>query len=192
MSTLNTKYIQSLRDNLHAFALTRRDVIATSDLVLHHAKRSIFALHRGNEEEALAKLRSAEELLASISKKSAGDRMQREGAYRAALEEYAEASLFFQFVTTGSIGKIDRIDCDPESYLSGLCDVPGELYRYAIVAATRREYDLVRRCATAANDIVGELLEFDLTSYLRTKFDQAKSAAQKLEQVVYDVSLRLE
>jgi predicted translin family RNA/ssDNA-binding protein len=41
-----------------------------------------------------------------------------------------------------------------------------------------------------ASDIIGELIEFNLTSYLRNKFDQAKSAAQKLEQVVYEVSLR--
>ena len=41
-----------------------------------------------------------------------------------------------------------------------------------------------------AQEIMGELIEFDLTSYLRTKFDQAKQAVRKLEEVVYEVSLR--
>ncbi len=41
-----------------------------------------------------------------------------------------------------------------------------------------------------AQDITGELIEFNLTSYLRNKFDQAKSAVQKIEKVVYELSLK--
>ena len=44
--------------------------------------------------------------------------------------------------------------------------------------------------AFGAGDIIGELIEFNLTSYLRTKLDQAKQAVHKLEQVVYEVSIR--
>ena len=45
-------------------------------------------------------------------------------------------------------------------------------------------------CNTMAQDIVESLTEFEFTKYLRTKFDQAKQAAHKLEYVVYEVSLR--
>jgi predicted translin family RNA/ssDNA-binding protein len=113
-----------------------------------------------------------------------------EGAYLAAVEEYVEASLLYQFVTTGSIGEVTAIAVSGESYLAGLCDVPGELYRYAIAAATRHDVELVKRCNELAANIIGELIEFNLTSYLRNKFDQAKGAAQKLEQVVYEVAIR--
>ena len=41
-----------------------------------------------------------------------------------------------------------------------------------------------------AQEIIGELIEFNLTSYLRNKFDQAKGAVRKIEHVVYEVSLR--
>ncbi|EKD67070.1 MAG: hypothetical protein ACD_48C00613G0001 [uncultured bacterium] len=64
------------------------------------------------------------------------------------------------------------------------------MYRYAIRAATEHNLDLVNACNTMAQDIVESLTEFEFTKYLRTKFDQAKQAAHKLEYVVYEVSLR--
>lgn len=188
---LYKKYLNALRSDLHTYALIRRDIIKQSDDALHHAKRAVFALQRGEESEAQEKLRQTEILLAGIQKKYRKNlRVQAEGAFRAALEEYVEATLLHQFVTTGSIGKIKQLAIDGEVYLAGLCDVPGELYRYAIAAATKGEVELVKRCAEMGLEIVGELIEFNLTSYLRTKFDQAKQAVHKLEKVVYDVSLR--
>lgn len=191
LTMLNKKYLNKLRKELHAYALIRRDVIKQSDDALHIAKRAVFALQRDNVKEAEEKLRESEALLKALQKMSTKEpSILEEGAYLAAVEEYVEASLFHQFVTTGSIGEVTTIAVSGESYLAGLCDVPGELYRYAIAAATRHDTELVTRCNDAASDIIGELIEFNLTSYLRNKFDQAKGAAQKLEQVVYEVVMR--
>ena len=191
MSQLSLVYLQKLRTDIHAYALKRRDIIKQSDDALHHAKRSIFAMHRGNMTEAKEKLVMVEAMLKGLFvtyKKE--PRFTDEGAFKAALEEYVEAVLFYQFITTGSIGPVKKLPIEAESYLSGLCDVPGELYRYAIKAATAGDSSVVQQCADMANEIIGELIEFNLTSYLRTKFDQAKQAAHKLEQVVYEVAIR--
>ena len=170
---------------------TRYSSGQVSDDALHHAKRAIFALHRGNQVEAKEKLTDVETLLKGLLQKyKKEDRIHGEGAYRAAIEEYVEATLFNQFVTAGKLSEIKTLPIDDESYLSGLCDVPGELYRYAIAAATRHDMKLVQACNELAAEIIGELIEFNLTSYLRNKFDQAKQAAHKLEQVVYELSLR--
>lgn len=191
MTKLLGKYIDGLREELHAYALVRRDVIKGADDAIHHAKRAIFALHRGNAQEAKEKLAVAEGLLKGLQEKyKKHPRSMSEGAYRAAMEEYVEATLFYQFVTTGAIGKITAFPVDGDTYLSGLADIPGELYRYAIRAATNRDMAMVEQCAEMTHEIVGTLMEFDLTSYLRTKGDQAKQAESKLEQVVYEVSLR--
>lgn len=193
MSSVNTNYLNSLRKDLVAYSYKRRDVIKNADDALHHAKRAIFALHRDNRTEAEAKLKEAEELLLDLHKKYKNDRrISSEGSYRAALEEYVESCLFYQFVTTGKIGKIQALSVEGEAYIAGLCDVPGELCRYAIKAATKRDLAMVQKCADTASEIIGELIEFNLTSYLRTKFDQAKMAVNKLEQVVYEVSIRVE
>jgi len=191
MSTLNKIYTKKLKNDLIAYATKRRDIIKMSDDALHHSKRAIFAMHRDNLDEAKQKISVAEKLLKQVSgKHGKDDRALNEGSYKAGLEEYVEAVLFYQFLTTGKIGEIKSLSVSPESYVAGLTDVPGELYRYAIKAATDRDIKTVKKCADMAQEIVGELIEFNLTSYLRNKFDQAKSAVQKIEKVVYELSLR--
>jgi len=187
---LNKQYIKELRKSFHEYALIRRDVIKNSGDALHHAKRAIFSIHRGNLEEAEGKLHEAEKLLKDLQKKYK-NKIIDEGSFRAGLEEYVEAVSFFDFVTKRKINKVVGLSLDPEVYLSGLCDVPGELYRYAIRAATNKDMQTVNECLEASEEIIGELIEFDLTSYLRNKFDQAKSSRNRLEIVHYELSLRM-
>ena len=68
--------------------------------------------------------------------------------------------------------------------------MPGEMLRYAIKSATERKFEMVEKCFATAEEIIGELVDMDLTGYNRQKFDQAKGALNKLEQVRYEVSLR--
>ena len=88
------------------------------------------------------------------------------------------------------LGKISGLPVEPDTYIGGLCDLPGELYRYAIKSATAKKFPMVEKCYKISEEIIGELMDMDLTGYNRNKFDQAKGALHKLEQVVYEVSLR--
>ena len=187
---LDKIYMTKLKKDTEAYALKRREIIKEAGDALHHAKRAIFALQRGNRTEAEERLHLVEHLLGVIEARHKKEPLLlEEGAYRAAVEEYVEAFILFQFVLNKKFIQIKAINVEPELYLAGLCDVPGELYRLAIKAGTNHDIATVKRCAEAAEEVIGELMEFDLTSYLRTKFDQAKQAAHKLEQVVYDLSL---
>lgn len=189
--SLDKKYIGSLRKDSLAYAEKRRALIKDADDALHLSKRAIFAMHRGDMKQAKEKLGNAEKLLKQLAKKNGKDvRLMNEGAFKAGTEEYVEATLLYSFLTNGSIGKMKAMDVKPEVYLAGLCDVPGELLRHAIAAATEGNMAQVQKNAQMAQEIVGELIEFNLTKHLRHKFDQAKSAVQKLERVVYDLSLR--
>lgn len=188
---IDKKYIRSLKKDALGYAEKRRKVINDSGDALHHAKRAIFAMHKGDMKEAEQKIKAAGMVFKALLKKYKNDpRISSEGAFRAGVEEYVEAVLFYQFLTTGKLGQIKSIPVDGDSYIAGLCDVPGELYRYAIQAATNKDLDTVKKCAEIAQEITGELIEFNLTKYLRNKFDQAKSAVQKIERVVYELSLR--
>jgi len=188
---LDKTYTKQLKKHLHDYAVVRRDVIKVSGDALHHAKRAIFSMHRDNLKEAKEKITQAEKLLSGLVKKyKKHPMMQDEGSYKAALEEYVEAYLMYAFFTKKKLGKVSKLNISAEVYLAGLCDVPGELYRYAVRAATSKDVDTVNLCAKTANEIVGELIEFDLTKYLRTKFDQAKHVVRKIEHVVYELSLR--
>ncbi len=189
---IKKQYLNKLKKSLHTYASQRRDVIKISGDALHLSKRAIFAMHRGNMKEADAKLKEAEGLLKSIDTKfNKTPELLHEGSYRAGMEEYVEAAVFRQFLEDGKIGdEITKLSIPRDVYLAGLCDVPGELYRYAIKAATEHDVDAVAECNDMAQEIIETLTEFEFTKYLRNKFDQAKQAAHKLEYVVYEVSLR--
>jgi len=188
---LDKKYLGQIKSHLHTYAQQRLEVIELSNQAIHHAKRAIFAFHRDDKKEAEEKLNQSETILKNLANKYKKEPdVLDEGAYRAGVEEYVEAKLFYGFLNTGKIGKITEINVPDEVYIGGLCDVPGELYRYAIKSATAHDIKMAKKCSEIGQEIIGELIEFNLTSYLRTKFDQAKQAVQKLEQVVYEVSLR--
>jgi len=140
------------------------------------------------DEELLAEAKKILLLLEKMGKKD--KRTFEEGTYREAVEEYVEAVLFHQFLSKKKIGIVSGVHIEPHIYVAGLCDVPGELYRHAIKAATNKDVATVMRCMETAEDIIGELIECNLTKYLRTKFDQAKQAVGRLEIVVYELSLR--
>jgi translin len=184
-------HLGKIRTELHTYATMRRELINSANTALHNVKRAIFAAHRGDVVEAKEKIVEVEKLLLTIQKTYKKHRdVLDEGAHRAALEEYVEAKLFVQFVANESFGKMGKIPVPNEIYIAGLCDVPGELYRYALRKATLKQDEEVTKAAELANAIMEELATFELTSYLRNKHDQAKGAFQKIEEVVYDISLR--
>jgi len=188
---LDKKYTQAVRSDLLSYAQKRREVIKMSGDAQQHAKKAIFALQRDDKEGGSERLKLAEGLLLELAKKFKGDkRLFNEGSYKAAVEEYVEAVLFNNYILGKSVGKIKGVEVGSDAFISGLCDVPGELCRYAIAAATARNFELTKKCFQYAQEIIGELMDMDLTGYHRNKFDQAKQALHKLEQVVYEVSIR--
>ena len=88
------------------------------------------------------------------------------------------------------IDKIKEVQLDYESYLGGISDLIGELVRRAIKMATDGKFKEVKKIHQIADDIMAELVEFDMRSYLRTKYDQAKGHLRKIEQINYEINLR--
>lgn len=188
---MDKKYLQAIRTDLLGYAQKRREVIKMSGDAQQHSKKAIFALQRDDKAGASERFTLAKALFLDLEKKFKKEPgLLDEGSYRAALEEYVEAVLFHDFIAGKSVGKIKDIKVDSDAYISGLCDVPGELYRYAIKSATARDFEMTNKCYKYTEEIIGELIDMDLTGYHRNKFDQAKQALHKLQQVVYEISLR--
>lgn len=188
---LNKKYLAAVRTDLLNYASKRRDVIKVAGDAQQLAKKAIFALQRDDKVGAKEGLKNSLNLLVDLNKKYKTEPdVFTEGSYRAALEEFTEATLFWQYINVQEIGTIKGVVIDSDTLVGGLCDLPGELHRYAIKSATERNFDEVKKCYDTAEDIITELVDMDLTGYNRQKFDQAKQALHKLEQVVYEVSLK--
>ncbi|MEN9557905.1 MAG: hypothetical protein RL141_274 [Candidatus Parcubacteria bacterium] len=168
----------------------RRELQKNAADILSGSKRSIFATQRGDAKtsakeiaEAVTKIKAAKKVVAKES------RLAGEGMWRAALEEYAEAHLYHQAMTTGKVGAVPELPDDPDLYLGALSDLTGELTRSAVLAATERDEETVKRLTLAVRDAIAFLLTLNLTGTMRTKFDQAKQNLRKLEEVAFSLSM---
>ncbi len=187
---INKKFIQKLKEDYDKGEKERRQIIRLADTVLHSSKRTIFSLHRGDLKKAKGELTEIEKTLQKLEKDFGHKRISKEGSYRAGAEEYVEAKMFYFVMAGEKVDKIKEINLDIGSYLGGLCDLTGELVRQAINQATTGNLGEVGRMKKIINEIMAELVEFDMTGYLRTKYDQAKNNLRKIEQIEYEVRIR--
>lgn len=169
----------------------RRELIGASNQALNMSKRAIFALHRSDRkqsdkllDEASALFKQSEKLFVRFPE------LAYEGAYKAALEEYAEALLFSNYLKNGKIESIDKRAMSEDIYIAGLCDTTGEIVRHALKSVTSGDTKSLKQAYDTVESVVEFLLELDLTGYLRTKFDQSKKNLRKLEEMSYDISIR--
>lgn len=191
IAMLNQKLFERLKKEYDAYALARRELIGVSNTALSKAKQAIFALHRDDEKGAAQLLAEVEKTFSELEKQFAkNDGLRWEGAYRAALEEYVEAKLFLEFMKTGRVAEIKTVSVYADSYLAGLSDFTGELTRKAVQRATQGKTEDVEQLAQVVRDVLEQLIKFDLTGYLRTKYDQAKQNLKRVEEVLYDIKIR--
>jgi predicted translin family RNA/ssDNA-binding protein len=190
---LDKKYVRQLKDAVAQYAIARRTIIRLSDDVRNASKRAIFAMHRDDTKNAEELLSGAAANIVELQKSvSSQQELIDEGSFRSALEEYVEARLYQDFLAGKTLGKISvpGVEIPYEVYLGGLSDVAGEMQRRQVRLATVGDLAGVQAIRDAIEEIVGELLEIDLTGYLRNKFDQTKNCFRRAEETLYEVSLR--
>ncbi len=184
------KFFSNLKRDYQQTISERRQIISASNAVLHDAKRVIFALHRRELKSAESSLKDIEERLKKLEKNFGYARLNQEGAYSAACEEYAEAKLFYLVAGNKKLDKFKGVNLSTENYLGGLSDLLGEMARQAVNLAAEGKIKEVKALKNLADDIMAELVNFDMSGYLRTKYDQARGHLRKLEQINYEISLR--
>ena len=189
---LDLKFFKKLKEDYASYNVGRKIIIGKSNDVLKYSKQAIFALHRGELESADAVLKEAEKLieylLGEVIKKD--KQLEHEGAFKAGLEEYAEARLFYNYLKNHEIGEIKEAKLTVDAYLGGLSDLSGEIVRYAVKMATKRNYEEVEVCRNAVEQLIAEMIQMDIVGNFRTKYDQAKNNLRKLEEILYDIEIR--
>lgn len=188
---INKKFIQELKGEYEKRESERTQIIGLSGVVLHNSKKIIFALHRNDIQKAEKKLVETEKIFQSLEKKFGCKRILEEGSYRAGAEEYVEAKMFYLVITGKKIDKIKEVGLDSVIYLGGICDLTGELVRKAINEAADGNFGEVEKMKKIINEIMAELIEFDMVGYLRTKYDQAKNSLRKIEQIDYEIRTKI-
>lgn len=187
---INDKFLKKLKDDYRANESERRQIISASNNILFEAKKNIFALQRDDFKAAETKMSDMEKALKNLEERFGFERLHREGAYKAAVEEYLEGKTLYLAIKKKDIASVSGLSLDYEAYLGGICDMIGELVRYATNRAANGKFSEVAKIKKLAEDIMGQLIDFDMTGYLRTKYDQARGHLRKLEQMAYEIKLR--
>lgn len=187
---INKKFVLKLKKEHEENNSERRQIISLSNAILHDSKRVIFSLHRDDMKKAEESLKEIESTLLKLEKKFDFKRISVEGSYKAAAEEYVEAKTLYLIINGKKIDKFPVLKIDYESYLGGICDLTGELIRRATNEAAKGNREEVTKIKKIINDIMAELVEFNFTGYLRTKYDQARTSLRKIEQMDYELKTR--
>ncbi len=182
----DARWLINLKKSYKQKNISRQHIISASAPLGHSAKKIIFALQRGeNQKKPIQKIFLD---FSKLIKKYNQDRLLREPSFRAALEEYIEAIFFSAIINQQKISPLSNIEVDADLYLGALSDVTGELVRKVTNVISEGNYLEAKRLITAGQMIIDELLDFDMTGNLRTKYDQARNNLRKLEQLNYEIS----
>ena len=181
------------------------------------AKQSIYALHRGDRTKAEQLLKECvailqNQLLPIVQEEPA----LRTGSFANLVEEYVEAKLFAAWLhgdgsTTDSVeegdvqnGNNSKPSCvllhpdffaqdilplEPDEYIGGLCDLTGEIGRYAVHRGTERDVESVKLCLQTNSEIMKAVEVMEQTPGVNKKVDALRSSVSKIERMLYELSL---
>lgn len=187
---INKDFLEILKKDYQKYETERRQIITASNSLLFNAKKIIFKLQREEFEEANDSFKELEDSFKDLADKFGDARLKKEGSYRAAAEEYLEAKTFYQVISGKDINEVANLNFDYESYFGGVCDLVGELVRYATNQAAKGKFEEVSKIKAKAENIMAQLVDIDMTGYLRTKYDQSRGHLRKLEQMAYEIRLK--
>ena len=173
------------------------------------SKQAIFALQRGDTAGAAKQLGAARRLAQALLADDlvAFPVLRQQGCVKAMLEELAEAVLFERWLmavgASSSAGESEGplvhlgdegllgADLQASEYLGGVCDLVGEVGRYAVRRATDRDAPAIREALSTAVAVQTALLLLGGAAprSLSKKTDALRTSVRKMETLLYELSL---
>ncbi len=177
-----------IREDMHRLDARREEIIQLSREIITISKQIIYAVQRNDLKSAASAIKGIRQKIAKLKKVNiAADTNINSVAF----QEYVEAIAFYEFVKNNRIPAREELGIGAEDYLCGLCDLTGELVRKAIFEAIHKKFDEAAKIKELVDEIYGEFLKLHLRNgELRKKSDSIKWNLKKLEEVMYDVSMR--
>ena len=189
----------------------RENLIKTARDAQKAAKNSIFALHWGNTKNAAKLLVDCEncvknDLLPIVHEEPT----LRGGSFSNVLEEYVEGKLFYCWLhgddgeesgdstnsnnnkPAGKILMFDEINLPitVDEYIGGLCDLTGEIGRFAVARGTVRDKESVKlSLETSKNICMAIRMAGKLPGHINKKMNPLQKTVEKMERILYEQSL---
>jgi len=211
-----TDELHSLRHRMEHRDKLREKMIKKCRDGQKFAKQAIYALHRNDFARSANLIKECEDCINNeLLPLAEEDPPLRSGSFSNVVEEYAEAKLFYAWLlgkqcegengnngagvtTTADAAKgtllLPRdftISMEPEEYLGGLCDLTGEIGRFAVKCGTERDEDGLRLCLETNTLILLSIQTklLHIPNRVNKKMDQLKRSVQKIERMTYEMSL---
>ncbi len=189
---INTKDFNEMRKEIDTYDAERELLIKKSRDVIRLSKRIIYCVHREDMKDAKKGVDEIKKAVAQLDKFTKNHaKLYFEGSYKAAIQEYVEAVLFFYCIDKGKILTRKELCVETNYYLLGICDLAGEFVRIAINSATKGKTKVAFKMKDVLEQIYGEMIKFDLrNSELRRKYDGIKHSLHKLENLCFELKVR--
>ncbi|MBI2124516.1 hypothetical protein HY637_00655 [Candidatus Woesearchaeota archaeon] len=185
---LNKSEFSKIRQEMHSLDLKREEIIQLSREIITISKQIIYAAQRNDMKSAEPAIKNIKNKVNKLKKINISADTNINSV---AFQEYVEAIAFYEFVKNRRIPAKSSLGVSAEDYLSGLCDLTGELVRKAIYDVIHKKFEEAEKIKDLVHDIYGEFLKLHLRNgELRKKSDSIKWNLKKLEEVMYDISMK--
>lgn len=182
---LNKNEFKKIKEEMHRMDIKREEVIQLSREIINISKQIIYAAQRNDMKTAFSAVKNIKNKVTELKKINI---VTDTNINSVAFQEYVEAIAFYEFVKNKKIPTKASLGVCAEDYLSGLCDLTGELVRKAIYDVIHKNYKEAEKIKELVHDIYGEFLKLHLRNgELRKKSDSIKWNLKKLEEVMYDI-----
>ena len=183
---VDRKDFERIGKEMELFEKRREDVIKKAHEIIRFSKKVIYGIQR---EDNVSKLIS--EMNTKIRDLRTRGELQFTSFYKVAMQEYVEAVCLYEVLKSNKLPSQSDLHVSAPDYLSGLCDLTGELMRKANNLALKGEANEAIKIKELVDDIYGEILSLDIRDNdLRKKADQIKYNLRKLEDLAIHIIRR--
>jgi predicted translin family RNA/ssDNA-binding protein len=114
----------------------------------------------------------------------------RHGAFSNSLEEWAEGALTLEWVEKQRVMSLEEMKVvSSHEYIGALSDFTGEIGRFAVVSASKRDLPAVRRVLQVDVAIAGSITLLNTTGKYTQKANAVMTNMKKVEDIVYELSM---
>ncbi|MBW3013455.1 hypothetical protein KY340_04605 [Candidatus Woesearchaeota archaeon] len=188
---INKENFKKLKKEIEQYTEKREDLIKKSRDVISLSKQIIYNVHKGDFKQAEKCIKDITKIIADLKKIVEKEPSLETGSYKVAIQEYVEAVCYYEFLKNKKLVTDEDLNANAEHYLSGVCDLTGELVRYAYNIGIKGDVKQAEEIRQFIEELYNELMLFAFRSgELRKKFDQIKYNLKNINQLVFDLKVK--
>jgi translin len=159
----------------------REELLILSREIIRLSSQSIESFHRNKNNQSKEKLSQAESKVKKIKDYiDKGFHYSQLNITNVAMQEFAEAKLFFELITNKKLLSVEELDVPEQAYLLGSADLIGEIRRYILEKLVEGDIDEAKNLYEIMKEIYGTILQIEYGKNLISDFRRKKDTARVL------------